>query len=110
MKHLLIILLSFFVTLSYTGCIESEAQKPEAITWEELPELPNTVGLGGAFAGVSNGALIVAGGANFPDKPEWEGGTKVWYDAIYILTPEKQREGVVDRIQNLINRSLMEHR
>ncbi len=92
MKHLLIILLSFFVTLSYTGCIESEAQKPEAITWEELPELPNTVGLGGAFAGVSNGALIVAGGANFPDKPEWEGGTKVWYDAIYILTPENKEK------------------
>ena len=93
MKRLFIFFLSFVGTLFYTGCSESEDPKPESISWEELPELPNTVGLGGAFAGVSNGALIVAGGANFPDKPEWEWGSKVWYDAIYILTPEnKQKE------------------
>jgi N-acetylneuraminic acid mutarotase len=29
--------------------------------------------------------LIVAGGANFPDKKPWEGGTKVWYDDILVL-------------------------
>ena len=90
MKRLFVILLSFIGVLLITGCGESEAPKPEAITWEELPELPDTIGLGGAFAGVSNGALIVAGGANFPDKPEWENGTKVFYDTIYVLTPENK--------------------
>jgi hypothetical protein len=34
---------------------------------------------------VSNGALIVAGGANFPDKAVWEGGRKHWYDNIFVL-------------------------
>lgn len=37
------------------------------------------------FAGVSGGALIAAGGANFPDKKPWEGGKKVWYDTVFVL-------------------------
>ncbi|MEZ6139514.1 MAG: hypothetical protein R3B84_02980 [Zavarzinella sp.] len=51
----------------------------------ELPPLPDKEGFAGSFAGVSNGALLVAGGANFPDKKPWEGGTKVWYDQVYVL-------------------------
>ena len=92
MKRLFIILSSFVGFFLITGCSESETPKPEAITWEELPDLPNTIGLGGAFAGVSNGALIVAGGTNFPHKPASEGGSKVWYDAIYVLTPENKKK------------------
>ncbi len=92
MKRLFILSLTLFGVLLITGCSETEAPKSEAITWEELPELPNTIGLGGAFSGVSNGALIVAGGANFPDEPEWESGTKAWYDDIYILTPENKEK------------------
>ncbi|HUR53885.1 MAG TPA: hypothetical protein VMZ71_07125, partial [Gemmataceae bacterium] len=37
------------------------------------------------FAGVSNGALLVAGGANFPDKKPWDGGKKVWTDRVFVL-------------------------
>ena len=37
------------------------------------------------FAGVSGGALIAAGGANFPDKKPWEGGKKIWYDTVFVL-------------------------
>lgn len=37
------------------------------------------------YAGVSSGALIAMGGANFPGKYPWEGGTKKWYDHIYLL-------------------------
>ncbi len=37
------------------------------------------------FAGVSGGALIAAGGANFPDKRPWEGGKKIWHDTILVL-------------------------
>ncbi len=92
MKRLTLIFISLVGALFIAGCGESEAPKPEAISWEELPKLPNTVGLGGAFAGVSNGALIVAGGANFPDAPEWEGGTKVWYDELYVLTPKNKEK------------------
>ena len=55
------------------------------IEWVRLPVLPDAHGVAGAFAGVSGGALLVAGGANFPDRKPWEGGTKVWYDVVYVL-------------------------
>ena len=50
-----------------------------------MPSLPDKKGFAGSFAGVSNGVLIVAGGANFPDKKPWEGGKKVWYDTVFVL-------------------------
>ncbi len=53
--------------------------------WKQLPPLPDAEGFAGSFAGVSNGALLVAGGANFPDKKPWEGGAKVWYDTVFVL-------------------------
>lgn len=48
-------------------------------------------GVAGPFAGTHGGALIVAGGANFPGKMPWEGGTKVWRDEIWVL--EKTKTG-----------------
>jgi N-acetylneuraminate epimerase len=58
----------------------------QALDWKELPPIPDAHGFAGTFAGVSGGALIVAGGTNFPDKKPWEGGTKLWYDDVYVLT------------------------
>lgn len=56
-----------------------------ALDWKELPAIPDKEGFAGMYAGVSGGALIAAGGANFPDKKPWEGGTKAWYDTVYVL-------------------------
>jgi N-acetylneuraminic acid mutarotase len=39
----------------------------------------------GAYAGVSGGSLVVAGGASYPGKKPWEGGTKVWHDTVSVL-------------------------
>ncbi len=53
-----------------------------------LPPAPgNDVqpGVAGPFVGAHNGTLIVAGGANFPEKLPWRGGKKVWHDEIYVL-------------------------
>jgi len=55
------------------------------LSWTELPSLPDVEGFAGSYAGVSGDALIVAGGANFPDKRPWEGGTKIWYDRVFVL-------------------------
>jgi SSS family solute:Na+ symporter len=62
----------------------------EVMRWEHMPELPDTVGLAGPFAGVSNGALIVAGGANFPGGRPWDGHPKVWHDRVYVLAEPYQ--------------------
>jgi N-acetylneuraminic acid mutarotase len=59
-----------------------------ALRWRKLPPLPDREGFAAPFCGVSGGALLVAGGANFPGKRPWEGGTKQWYDTIYVLPHE----------------------
>jgi N-acetylneuraminate epimerase len=55
------------------------------LQFAQLSPLPPRFGLAGTFAGTSHGTLIVAGGANFPDRPPWEGGRKVWHDDIHVL-------------------------
>lgn len=75
----------------------SQSYTKEKLEWSELPKLPSLLGqsqqagLAGAFSGAHRDALIIAGGANFPDTTPWEGGTKQWWDNIYIL--EKTTEG-----------------
>lgn len=70
------------------GGIRASAAVP---VWSELPSLPDEHGFAGAFAGVSGGNLIIAGGANFPDGPPWRGGAKVWHDSVFALeSPAKE--------------------
>ncbi|HEY4416500.1 MAG TPA: galactose oxidase [Verrucomicrobiae bacterium] len=57
-----------------------------AITWSQLPPVPDKFGVAAPFVGTSGGALIVAGGANFPNGYPWQSGKKVWHDTIYVLT------------------------
>lgn len=51
------------------------------------PVLPGEIqpGIAGPFAGIHGNALIVAGGANFPDTMPWHGGRKQYHDEIYTL-------------------------
>ncbi|GMA15142.1 YjhT family mutarotase (plasmid) [Deinococcus metallilatus] len=73
---------------------------PSGITWRPLPDMPGPVageaqeGLAGAYAGYSHGALLVAGGANFPGARArlasglnyaHEGLTKTWRKDVYAL-------------------------
>lgn len=77
-----ILLFHFFCFLSVASA--------SVLNWEALTELPapegleKNIGVAGPFVGVHNDALIVAGGANFPDKPLWD-TDKVWHDKIYVL-------------------------
>lgn len=74
MRHFLAVLVLFFAPLATAG-----------LEWSELPPLPDSHGFAGTLAGTSEGALIVAGGANFPDGPPWAGGVKAWHDRIFVL-------------------------
>ncbi|HEX5025733.1 MAG TPA: hypothetical protein VFV68_10690 [Agriterribacter sp.] len=49
------------------------------------------LGFAGPVAGVHNDAMIVAGGANFPDGMPWDGGKKRYYDdvLVYKMAGEK---------------------
>jgi solute:Na+ symporter, SSS family len=74
------------------GCLPAfqgpaRSAEPELLHWSQLPPLPDPEGFAYPFAGVDDGALIVAGGTNFPELRPWEGGAKVWYDSVYVLRP-----------------------
>ncbi len=73
------------IALWLLGGAPACAADSHLLTWDELPPLPEALGVAGPFAGVSGGALLVAGGANFPHGAPWEGGRKVWHDAVYVL-------------------------
>lgn len=60
----------------------------DTLNWEKLPELP--VPVGGQFAGISNGALLVVGGSHFPT-PLFQGGTKAWRNSINVLPLDSDR-------------------
>ncbi len=61
------------------------------ITWGDGFVLPSVdgkrtnPGVARAFAGIDNSMVLLAGGANFPDKPLAEGGKKRFHSDIYAL-------------------------
>ncbi len=60
-------------------------QDGKPLEWVEHEPLPDPIGVAGAVVGVLPEGLLVAGGANFPDAPPWEGGAKAYHDRAYLL-------------------------
>ena len=88
----LLSLVGFSVKLC--GQERKTASKTEIISLPDLPsntELKKSLGFAGMVGGTSEGVIIAAGGANFPDAVPWEGGKKVWSDAIYIFENDQWR-------------------
>ena len=77
--------------LTFGVAVAQGAGAETKLKWTELPAVPDKEGFAAPFVGVSNGALIVAGGANFPNGYPWEDGKKVWYDSVFVL--EKPNAG-----------------
>jgi N-acetylneuraminic acid mutarotase len=79
-------LLAGFLMLSGSSVFAQPAAITSDTGWSELPQIPDPLGVAGPFVGVSNGTLVVAGGANFADgvRP-WKGGVKTWRNAVFIL-------------------------
>lgn len=81
----------FFLTMLTT--VETAAQNgtPCAIEWKIAGAVPpakegqKPLGVAGAVAGIHNGMLIIAGGANFPDAMPWLGGKKNYDDEGFVF-------------------------
>ncbi len=78
--------------LAVTGCVVATVLVRAAeLPISTLPVLPPSLGqtrqagLAAPFAGVHGDALMVGGGANFPVAAPWDGGTKVWWDDVFVL-------------------------
>lgn len=86
-----ICLLLFFLFL--TADVSAQKSKVKSIEWDIAGVLPSTnekaLGFAGAVVGVSNDALIVGGGSNFPDSMPWLGGKKKYYDDLYVFKNDR---------------------
>lgn len=74
------------------------------LDWSELPPLPDALGVAGPFAGISGDALLVAGGANFPE-PVWE-NEKAWHDTVYVLEKHAGETSLVWAVAGTLPRPL----
>lgn len=63
------------------------------LSYNLVPSIPDREGFAGMFAGVSNGFVVAAGGANFPDKMPWEGGSKMWYNDLFLFNKQTGQWG-----------------
>lgn len=64
----------------FTACTQ-----PAMHSLPPIPDAAYAKGVSAPFCGLLSGNLVVAGGANFPDKPLLEGGAKRVYDDIWQL-------------------------
>lgn len=82
-----IILISFIMS---TTVALSQKTNISQVEWKRAAQLLNadgslSLGFAGPINGISNGALLVTGGANFQDKMPWEGGKKHYSKEIHVL-------------------------
>ncbi len=76
-------LITIFIS---TISIFTMAQQQDFFSWSQFAAIPDSVGFAGSYAGVSDDALLVAGGANFPDGiGPWGNTKKTWYDHVFVL-------------------------
>lgn len=93
--------LLLILVLMNAACLRKD-ENAIKIRWENSVILPGctdmqkNVGLAGAYSGIVGRKLLVLGGANFPLKYPWEGGTKVWWSTLYSYDLENQQWKVYD--------------
>lgn len=64
---------------------------PRAPGWRREPSLPDPIGYAGMVAGMAGDTLLTAGGARFPKRPPWEGGSKAYEDSVWLLPAGSSR-------------------
>jgi N-acetylneuraminate epimerase len=84
-RSCLLCLLSLLVLGAFAFAQSPPSPVTPAVSWKQLPAIPDPEGVAGAFAGVSHRALVVAGGANFRGDKWKEPAAKSWNDSAYVL-------------------------
>lgn len=91
MRHILFAIFFFVMVLNFG--VYSQHKSVLHFKWEKIASLQDlngrdSIGLAGAISAVLDNSLVIAGGANFPDKMPWEGGKKHYSDEIHVLQNE----------------------
>ena len=91
---------SILIALAFiSACtkINNDNNTTMKINWNTLSEMPpssgDTVqyGLAGLLAGTLGNKIVVGGGSNFADKKPWLGGTKLYYDDIFVFSVDENK-------------------
>lgn len=82
-----------YIFLSWSG-FSVHAKSLTSADWlhfskSSIPNIPLNKGIAGAFSGIDNDVLIVAGGSYF-NKPLWKGGQKVYLDSIFVCIKNEE--------------------
>ena len=102
MQYPLSILAGLMLFLSNFDTINAQKSPISMMNWQIIDSLPApNIGVAGAFAGVHNGAMMVAGGANFPNGMPWEGGKKQYSNEIFVFM--KNRKGKLNGQKQTFN-------
>ena len=86
------------VTATNVLAENSGIQEREKYVFDKLGVLPPLEagaiqqGVAGAFTGVIDQYLIIAGGANFPELPPWDGGIKRFHNDIYVYSTDINKD------------------
>ncbi len=91
-QHPLSILAGLMLFFSNFDILNAQKSPISMMNWQIIGSLPMpNIGVAGAFSGVHNGAMMVAGGANFPNGMPWECGKKQYTNEIFVFI--KNRNG-----------------
>lgn len=78
--------------------------KVAEINWSMADSLPKTInnqvqiGVAGPIVGIHHNHLLIAGGANFPEKMPWEGGVKKYQHSAYIFSLHDNKLQLIDTV------------
>lgn len=92
-----LLIIAMFLSMSLRAQVKKKTEI--SLKWKVAAVLPTSngqsksLGFAGAINGINKNVLIVAGGANFPDRMPWEGGKKYYSNEVYVL--EKQGKDFV---------------
>lgn len=76
------------LTAIFVSC--STDEKSKSIRWDAAATLPadsddsTHIGVAGPVTGIIGDRLLIAGGANFPDKMPWDGGAKHYASQVFV--------------------------
>lgn len=98
MKCRAVLALGCIAVLASVAWARAEEPARAVLTWDQLPRFPDSVGLAGPFAGVSNDALLLAGGANFPGGRPGDGPSEARPDRVFVLSDPQGRWQTAGRL------------
>ena len=104
MRNLILTLFLLLGTaVSTAGTPTTQLTETDAIRWDSslsLPQLDGTpnIGIAGVFSGRIGGKLLIAGGANFPDRTPEANGEKRYHRDLYIYDPSGSWQVIRDAL------------